>query len=226
MSRRFSEKPGRRERHLRRKADNRLFAMSARDVSDEAIAQARKQDGQELLAFSKAYQEILKTIADLPGNVDTQVIIDIKERIDRLYEQVCGLAGDRSEEKQGLTKLHHAITRAIRDGAEGDVEAITRLDEEARAREIHLQLLEQPIIADLLYPDSPITPGELVPSLLSENAESFTIAMGIFNDEQRRLLLTQGRALLSGRDDESDLDDARACMLILEDLAGNSRTAH
>jgi hypothetical protein len=226
MSRRFSEKPGRRERHLRRKADNRLFAKSTRDVSDEAIAQARKQDGQELLAFSTAYQEILKTIANLQGNVDTQVILDIKERIDRLYEQVCGLAGDRSEEKQGLTKLHHAITRAIRDGAEGDVEAIARLDEEARAREMHLQLLERPIIADLLYPDSPITPDELVPSLLSEDVDSFATAMGLFSDEQRRLLLTQARALLAGRDDESELDDARACLLILEDLADNGRTAH
>lgn len=226
MSRRFSETPGRRERHLQRKADNRLFARSARDVSDEAIVQARKQDNQELLAFSRAYQEILKTIADLPGNVDTEVILDIRERIDRLYEQVCGLAGDRSEEKQGLARLHQAITQAIRDSAEGDVEAITRLDEEARAREIHLQLLEQPIIADLLYPDSPITPDELVPSLLSEDVDSFATTMGIFSDEQRRLLLTQAHALLAGRDDKSELDRGRACLLILEDLAGHSRTAH
>ena len=226
MSSHFLEKPGRRERHLQRKADNKLFAESARNVTDEAINQAREQDDQELLSFSEAYQEILKTIAELPGNVDSQIILELKDRIDRLYEQVCGLGGDRSKEKDGLIKLHQAITQAIRDGAGTDAEAVTRLDEEAQAREIHWHLLEQPILADLLFPDSPIAPDELVPSLLNENIESFGVAMDIFNDEQRKLILSQARELLSGRDQEIALDQARACLNLLEELVGEASNAH
>ena len=48
MSPQFSEKPGRRERHLQRMAENSLFSEEARQVSDEAISVAREQDDETI----------------------------------------------------------------------------------------------------------------------------------------------------------------------------------
>ena len=215
----FSDKPGRRERHLKRKFKNRLFTEDARRVDQAAVNQAREQDDQELLAFAESFQEVLKAIAELPGNVDSQIILDLKDRIDRLYEQVCGLGGDRAGEREGLTKLHRAISQAIRDGASTDPQALAKLDEEAQARELHWRLLDAPIVADLLFPDSPIIPNELIPTLLSEDADAFATAMSLFDDAQRQVVLEQARKLLEGREEDVALNDARARVHYMEQLS-------
>lgn len=199
-----------------RKRGNTLFTDS--NVSDEALAGARADDDRELSAFAESYGEILKTIAELSGNVDSQVILDIKDRVDRLYEQSCGLGGDRESEKQGLARLYQAITQAIRDGAAHDAEAMKKLDEEALAHEVHWQLMQQPVVADLLFPDSPITPRDLVPTLLSEDATGFSKAMEIFRDEHRILILRQARKLLAEHKQGAALKNARARLHYLEQL--------
>ncbi len=218
----FSNKPGRCERHLQRKCNNPLFPEEGREVSQEQVAAARALDEEELLRFSEDYQTVLKEISDLAQNVGSEVILNIKQRLDQLYEQVCGLSGDRTAEKAGLVKLHQAITHAIVAGAAGDATAEIQLAQEAQARDIHWQLLEEPLVADLLRPESPISPGDLLPSLLSEDAGSFGVTMGMFDPEQRRSLLTQAEALLKGRDDESGLGNARARVEFLQGLVASA----
>jgi len=217
----FSDKPGRRERHLKRKFKNRLFAEDARRVDQDMVNLAREQDDQELLAFSEAFQQVLKTIAELPGNVDSQIILDLKDRIDRLYEQVCGLGGDRTAEREGLARLHGAISQAIREGASTDPQALAKLDEEAQARELHWQLLDTPIVADLLFPDSPINPDELIATLLSQDADAFAVAMSMFDGAQRQVVLAQAKKLMEGKDDDVALNDARARVQYLEQLSAD-----
>jgi hypothetical protein len=219
MSPQFSAKPGRRERHLKRKFRNPLFPEEARQIDQSEVNLARQEDDQELQDFSQAFQEILKTIAELPANVESQVILDIKDRIDRMVEQVWGLGGDRSGERDGLTRLHHAIGQAIRDGAANDPEALARLEEEAQARELHWQLLQTPVVADLLYPQTPILPEDLIPTLLSQDTEDFAAAMNLFDDNQRQFVLAQAHQLLDGRDDDGTLDNARERIRQMEQLA-------
>lgn len=214
----FSSKPGRCERHLQRKFNNVLFPEAERVVSQDQVAVVRALDEEELLQFSEDYQVILQEIADLAENVDSEAVLDIKQRLDQLYEQVCGLGGDRTAEKEGLVKLHQAIHQAIVKGAGGDATAETRLSQETQARNIHWQLLEEPLVADLLRPDSPISRDDLLPSLLSEDAGSFGVTMGMFGPEQRRSLLTQAEAWLKGREDEPGLENAWALIEFLQGL--------
>jgi hypothetical protein len=210
MSPQFSDKPGRRERHLKRKFRNPLYSGAEQKVAQADVNQARQEDEQELLGFSNAFQEVLKTI------VESQVILDLKERVDRLYEQACGLGGDRSGEREGLDRLHQAIAQAIRHGAGNDVEALTRLDEEAQARAMHMQLLQYDIVADLLYPETPIRPEDLIPALLSQDADALEAVMTLFDDEQRQFVLVQARQLLEALGDGSELDSARERVQQLE----------
>lgn len=218
----FSNKPGRCERHLQRKFDNPLFPEVEQQISQDQVTVARTLDEEELLQFSKNYQAILQEITDLAQNVDSELILNIKQRLDQLYEQVCGLGGDRTAEKTGLTKLHQAIDQAIATGAAGDTTAQARLAQEAQARTIHWQLLEEPLVADLLRPDSPISRDDLLPSLLSEDAGSFGVTMGMFDPEQRKSLLTQAETLLQGREDEPGLENARARVEFLQGLVASA----
>jgi len=214
----FSSKPGRCERHLQRKYNNALFPEKEREVSPDQVAAACALDEEELLQFSEDYQVILQEISDLAQNVDSELILNIKQRLDQLYEQVCGLGGDRTAEKEGLVKLHQAISQAIATGAAGDATAEAQLAQEAQARNIHWQLLEEPLVADLLRPDSPISQEDLLPSLLSEDAGSFGVTMSMFDPEQRQSLLIQAESLLKDREDEPGLENARARVEFLQGL--------
>ena len=149
-------------------------------------------------------------------------MLALKQRLDRLYEQVCGLGGDRTAEKKGLTKLHQVVNQSIAAGAAGDATAEEKLAEEALARNTHWQLLEEPLVADLLLPDSPIPQDDLLPSLLSKSARSFAATMAMFSPEQCRSLLAQTEVLLQGREDEPGLENARACFKILRGLAAGA----
>ena len=217
----FAKKPGRCERHLQRKFHNPLFPEAEREVSQGQVTTARALDGKELLHFSEDYQIILQEIADLAQNVGSEVVLKLRQRLDQLYEQVCGLSGDRTADKAGLTKLHQAIGQAITTGAAGDSAAEAKLAQEAQARSIHWQLLEEPLVADLLRPDSPISQNDLIPSLLSEDASSLGVIMGMFSPEQDRSLLAQAEALVQSRENESELDNARARIKFLQERVAN-----
>ncbi len=210
MAPEFSSQPGRYERHMHRKFNNLLFPEQDRKVSQDQVDAARELDDEELQQFTKSYHTILQEIVELVQNVESELVLKLKQRLDQLYEQVCGLGGDRTAEKAGLYKLHQAIDQAIAAGAAGDATAEAQLAQEAQARKIHWQMLQQPMVADLLRTESPISQDDLLPTLLSEEAESFSITMGMFDPEQCRSLLGQAETLLKSHEGEPGLENARA----------------
>ncbi len=196
MSLAFSAQPGRRERHLRRRHDNLLFGESARQVTDAQIAAARSADDQEAREFAADFRALLADVAELAAQVDSEVVLDLETRIDRLYEQCAGLGGVHDSELQSLARLHELVLRAIRTGARGDPLADRELQEREAARALHMQMLRHTLVADLLHPDSPIGADELVPTLLSEEEPALRAALTLLDPQQRRTLCTQARALL------------------------------
>ena len=86
----------------------------------------------------------------------------------------------------------------IRVTAAGDPMAERHLVEEDEARRLHLRLLEHPLVADLLDPDSLIGPDELAATLLSESEEQVQAALTLFDVDQLRLLYRDARSLLDG----------------------------
>ena len=62
------------------------------------------------------------------------------------------------------------------------------LDEEDEARRLHLQMLEHPLVLDVLDPDSLITPDELAATLLSAPLSEFEAVLSLFDADQLVLL--------------------------------------
>ena len=67
------------------------------------------------------------------------------------------------------------------------------LEQERQARSAHYQLLEYPLVADLLDPQSPIAADDLTATLLSSSADELRAA----------LLCSTGRTLLQQTDTPS-----------------------
>jgi hypothetical protein len=221
----FSDRPGPRERHLRRKYRNPLFADSD-EVTLQDLIEARRQDLADADAFRDELLKLVEEAASLPAQADSEVVLGLKERLDKAYERACGLTGDQSRPKQAIQRLLGVIMRAVRNGAGSDSLAHHELDEEEQARRAHFELLEQPLIADLLSPDNPIPPDQLARVLLSESQAGVEAALSLFEPAQLELLCAEARLRVERlTPDRPGVADAQSRLELMERQLA-ARVAH
>lgn len=192
----FSTRPGAYERQLIRYADNPLFPPARRNVLQIEVTQAQRRDREEAAAFHERLRALVQRAIDLPPQADSEVVLKLKEDLDQAYEQACGLGGDLSEIKTAVKKLLDIVMRAVWCGAGDDAAAQVNLREEEAARVTHFALLEYPLIADIIRPDSPIAAEELLPTLLSESGPALAAAFSLFDANQLALLCQDAREQL------------------------------
>jgi hypothetical protein len=216
MSLSFTARPGRFERHCQRMLNNPLFPATERNVVQMEVNAAQRRDEKEYEAFAAAFRTLLEDARKLAPQVESDVIIELKERCDRLYEQCAGLGGERGRELEALKRLTEVIMRQVWAGAGDDPQARKELQMEEQARAFHYQLLQYPLIADLLSPETPIPPQHLAATLLSESEPAVNAALELFDPEQRRELCRQATELLDElRGSGEDLSTARSRLRLL-----------
>jgi hypothetical protein len=192
----FTHKPGRRERHLRRRHENPLFGWPPPEVDPEELLAAQKADHEEMESFVESFRSLVQKAVDLEPNAGSEKVLGLKEALERHYEQACGLPEDRGREKAAIERLIAVIMRAIWRSAGDDPLAQRELEDEEQARVIHFELLKHPLVADILHPESPIGPDELVASLLTASEEEAAAALDIFDRDQLSLLVADGGSLI------------------------------
>ena len=138
---------------------------------------------------------------ELEPNADSEVILKLKEDLDRAYETVCGLMGDLDQIRQAIRRLVATIMAAVRRGAGADAAALARLDDEEAARALHYRLRDHPLVAALLRPDDLIGADALLPTLLSAGPEALAAALQLFTPEQLGQLIQDGHRLLASAGD-------------------------
>ncbi len=213
----FSAKPGCWERYLQRKYQNPALFPDADDLTQHEVAQAQDKDAEERNSFALEFNQLLETVVHLQQQEDSEVILELKDRIDRLYEQCSGLGGDYRAEKAGLKKLNDLIMKAIITTAKLDEQAMAELAKETQARETHFHLLEHPLIAHLLRPDTPIAQEEIVPTLLSEEESALRAALSIFDEEHRHLLRDMAQSFIVERESAgADMRVAKIRLAIMQ----------
>lgn len=197
MSVSFSEHPGRHERHYRRRLGNPLFPDSPSAPDDELLFETQRMDHEELMAFLVELRQAVQRAIELKPNEGSEVILDIKEHLDRLYEMSAGLAEKHADNQAAIRQLLDVIMRNVERGAAGDPQAIDELAQESAARETHFELLKTPLVADLLHPQTCIAADELAPTLLSADEPDLAAALQLFDLEQLSALHADAGALLA-----------------------------
>jgi len=193
----FSRLPGRHERHYRRKIDNPLFAGHPVALEEEVLLEMQRLDHEELLAYLGELRQTVQRAADLRPNEGSEVVLELKEQLDRLYEVSAGLADDHSSNQAAIGQLLEVIMHNVEHGAVGDPQAMHELAQEKIARAAHFELLGTPLVADLLHQQSVIDAGELAPSLLSEDDSGLAAALQLFDLEQLSLLFADAEQCLA-----------------------------
>ncbi|MES9812695.1 MAG: hypothetical protein ACH255_06005 [Candidatus Thiodiazotropha sp.] len=194
MSLLFSERPGRHERHLLRKHDNPLFPEAARQLTQAQLREAQRRDHEELVAYIGDLRGLVGEAVALGPHEQSDLILGLKERLDQAYETACRLADDQTPNKEAIKKLVEVIMRSVWKGSGNDTLAHQELEQEEIARRAHYELLESPLVADLLDPESPIAQDELLPALLSADQTEFEAAVTLFDPVQLDALLTQAES--------------------------------
>ncbi len=196
MSLIFSQQPGRYERHLLRKFNNPLFPAEERDVTPEQLLEAQRLDHEELVEFINGFRALVQRTVNLKPNEEIDAVLKIKGQLDIAYEQASGLADDQSETKNAIRKLTQIIVNSIRANSMNDSLIHEELRQEEEARNTHCTLLQHPIVADLLHPESLILEHELAPSLLSEDQQGLQAALELFDHAQLQIICEDGTKLL------------------------------
>jgi hypothetical protein len=192
----FSEMPGRHERYLLRKHNNPLFTESERLLTSDQLNEAQRLDHEELVQFIGDLRKLVGEAVALGPHEQSEVILALKEQLDQYYERACRLADDQTPNKQAIKKLTAVIMQAVWKGAGNDALALQQLEHEEQARRSHYELLESPLVADLLDPESLIKEHELLPLLLSAEQTEFEAAVTLFDPVQLAALCDQGEQLL------------------------------
>lgn len=197
MNLHFSTHPGCWERHLQRQYNNPLFSLCLHSITQADVDAAQRQDEQERIAFQQAFHALLQQVATLAAQVEAEIVLKLKAQIDSLYEQCAGLGGEHQVEQQGLRQLSKLIMQSILESGIQEPKLIAELNQEEAARQLHFSLLEYPLIAHLLHPQSPITEENLVPTLLTEAEAPLRAAMRLFDRQQQQFLCQEARKLLT-----------------------------
>jgi len=166
--------------------------------------------------FMNDFQLLVQKAVDLKPNTPSETILEIKQDLDRSYQQTCALPGDQEHIKSAIEKLLTHIMQAIRAGAGNDAYAKQQLDDEETARKLHFELQELPLVSALTHPQSPIAEDELIPSLLSEPAETLVRTLQLFDENQMAAILSGAEALLKQRDPQRALADAWQGLKLIE----------
>jgi hypothetical protein len=220
----FSERPGRHERRLLRKYENPLLPQASRQLTQEQLTEAQRLDHEELVAYIGDLRNLVGEAVALGPHEQSDVVLDLKERLDRAYETACRLADDQTSNKEAIKKLVDVIMRSVWKGAGNDALAHNELEQEEMARQAHYELLESPLVADLLDPEETIARDELLSVLLSADQADFDAALILFDTAQLEVLVTEGENLLQQSIESAGLDQARSRLKQLKDRIGLSRS--
>jgi len=191
----FSAKAGRVERMLKRQYNNPLFGEVKIESFD--IQEARKQDAEEVEAFVNFFRELVQQVMDLKPSADADDVLKLKESLDKAYEMCSGLGGEQAEVREMIKRLVGLMMQSMWKAVGNDTQGISKLEMEEEARQAHFALMEFPFIADMLAPESPVAESLLVPSLLSEKAETVALAFQLFDVEQQQQIVEQAAELIT-----------------------------
>lgn len=192
----FSQFPGRHERHYRRKLDNPLYLAAQITLDDDELLEVQRLDHDEIIDFVAELRGFVQQAIDLKPNVESDVILALKENLDRMFEVSAGLGDEQQGNQEAILQLLGLVMKSVIQAAEGDPTAMQELDDETQARTAHFTLLKQPLIADILHPKSAIKESELAATLISESEEAVASAVQLFDLEQTSQLYDDAQALL------------------------------
>ena len=199
----FSRWPGACERHLIRRHDNPHYFSGGQPPATIEIAEAQAKDQQELIRFNTSLETLIHRSMSLTESTCSDSLASVKKELDACQNTAFGLAADLMEQKGALASINSIITAAMQHALRDDAAGLNSMMQKEAARMEQLQLLEYPIVSDLLRSDSPVPADELPAALLSESDNAYKAALEIFDEDRKIQLAHRLDILIKSLDSEN-----------------------
>lgn len=177
----WSENPGCFERHLQRKYLNPLFPPASRIVTQDEVDAARARDASEADVL---WAKIIKHAESIPnGQYTFAQLDDHRKRIDELMQEAAETGNPKVE--SATAELYWAIIKDMETAMSDNVKGAEMLQ---KANENYIKIglaLKNRFVAQLCRHDSPIKPEEVLPALLTEDAETIRKFMIFVGDDEK-----------------------------------------
>jgi hypothetical protein len=185
----WSENAGCFERHLKRKHENPLFPEPDRNVTQEQIDEAQRQDQADAVSLQKKLLDLASDIAKLPALATWSNCSPIRERIDDLLSEVAGVGGPADNTRESLNSIRTALISSLREGIKDNEKASKALEEAEEYHQKQIEIAHDPFVAQM----GRIPSDDVVPAMLSESPETIWKAMSIMNENTVDLVVADAR---------------------------------
>jgi hypothetical protein len=177
----WSENPGCFEKHLQRKSDNPLFYPENKRITQTLVDSAREKDIADRNELHTQFQDFLKRpiYTTVNENIEHRKLIDdlIKRAFENGGDCLSILPALHDLREKNINDLKNAflhdddMSQIIKDANENHSENV--------AEKYHNEFCLQ-----VIRPDTPIKPSELIPSVLSEDIETMKAFFRVLPDQE------------------------------------------
>lgn len=202
----WSENAGAYETQLARRCNNLYFPPELRSVSEEELAEARTIDDNDYKLVEERFTKLGEELRHLPPQMPYGELRPLRERIDDLIYFAMGVGGRAYEIAFKANKMRDALISDMREGFSKDQKSLKALEEADQFHKQNIRKFYVPVLAQMFRERSPIGKENTLPTILSENAETIALVMGILNEDTRLLFQRDGLLLLKEALDQGYLD--------------------
>ncbi len=177
----WSARPGCFERHLQIRYNNPIFPERFRSVTEQELAEAQAKDSENAHKFQAQFVALLKDVSASEDVVPYKDISPLRQRIDELLDKASELGESVTEATTKLKELRELMTdTSYETFAGGNLkEVYDALQDAEQFNRSGREVFRNPFIAQLRH----IPAEELVPRLLSEDAETIRTAMRALDEK-------------------------------------------
>ena len=187
----WSLDPGAYERHLQRRYNNPLFPPSRQRVTLQELRIAQARDRTDAEAIRQEFYDLLQEIEGLPSLTTQTDVSVIRERIDDLHDKAAEVGG-LSNVINGLIKIRKAVIDTWRKAIVNNPAALAALERAESLYRARARIAYNPFVAQM----SRIPSEEIVPALLTEDADTIRIAMEILDEGTKETVRQAAVSLL------------------------------
>jgi hypothetical protein len=202
----WSSNPGAYEMQLQRRCNNPYFPALQQNVSEAELTEAIKIDYEDYSLAEQRLLQIGNEIKELTSDLTMKEFHYFRERLEDIISFSIGAGGRTYELASMCKKLREALILSLRQSISSDNDILALIEEAEYAYKKNNRIFHTPVMAQMVRERSPIDENLSIPTILSEDAQTISLVMSIYDDQTRLLVSREALKLLEKGLDSGYID--------------------
>jgi hypothetical protein len=192
----WSSNPGAYEIQLQRRCNNPYFPASQQIVSEAELTEARKIDHEDHILAEQRLLQLAKETSGLTSVLTRKDFQYFRESLDKLIKFSIGVGGRTNEIASMANEMRDALISDMRRSFSNHKDLLALLEKTETSFKQTNRIFHTPVMAQMVRERSPIDPKHVIPTFLSEDAQTISLIMSIYDGQTRLELNREALKLL------------------------------